>query len=100
VPVRQVAALESLARILSDSKIRHGLALEARRSAESEFGMERHVCRVQEIFLKTVHGAQLSGTPATVEIKIQSHLRLLRKRTSLHFLILRFCVSKSDMIHA
>ena len=53
VPVGRVDSLaRSIGQLLSDATLRHDLASSARRLAESEFGIERHVSRMQSAFLK------------------------------------------------
>jgi glycosyltransferase involved in cell wall biosynthesis len=54
VPVGQVDALaRSIKKLLSDVALRRQLATSARRLAESEFGIERYVSRMQKVFVKT-----------------------------------------------
>jgi glycosyltransferase involved in cell wall biosynthesis len=54
VPVGEVEALaRSIEKLLSDVALRRQLAVSARRLAESEFGIERYVSRMQNVFLKT-----------------------------------------------
>ena len=53
VPVGRIDLLaQSLSRLLSDAALRRQLGFAARRQAESEFGVERYVSRMQETFSK------------------------------------------------
>ncbi len=54
VPVRDVDALaRSIEKLVLDHALRRRLAASARRLAESEFGIERYVSRMQNVFLTT-----------------------------------------------
>jgi glycosyltransferase involved in cell wall biosynthesis len=53
VPVGQVSALAgSITKLLSNAALRRHFAASGRRLAESEFGVERYVSRMQKVFLK------------------------------------------------
>jgi len=55
VPVGEIDSLaQSITKLLSDAALRRRLGFAARRQAESEFGVERYVSRMQETFLKAV----------------------------------------------
>jgi glycosyltransferase involved in cell wall biosynthesis len=51
-PAREANALaESLLRLISGPELRRRLSVSARRQAESKFTLERHVTRIEEVFL-------------------------------------------------
>ncbi len=53
VPPRETEALaESLLRLLSDPDLRRRLSASARRQAENKFSLERHVTKMEQVFLK------------------------------------------------
>lgn len=61
-PVGHVAALaQSIRKLVSDAALRRQLGASARRLAESEFGIERYVSRMQKAFLETA--GSYSRTP-------------------------------------
>lgn len=54
-PVGQVASLaHSIQKLVSDPALRRQLGVSARRLAESEFGIDRYVARMQQAFLEAV----------------------------------------------
>jgi glycosyltransferase involved in cell wall biosynthesis len=56
VPVGQVNVLaHSIINVLSDAGLRQRLAISARRLAETEFGIDKYVARVERAFLKAAH---------------------------------------------
>jgi glycosyltransferase involved in cell wall biosynthesis len=56
VPVGQVNVLaHSIINLLSDAALRQRLAVSARRLAETEFGIDKYVARVESAFLKAAH---------------------------------------------
>lgn len=58
VPVGQVNALaRSIIKLLSNAALRQRLAASARQLAETEFGIDKYVARVERAFLKAAHNS-------------------------------------------
>jgi glycosyltransferase involved in cell wall biosynthesis len=67
VPVGEVNALaRSITKLLSDTALRWRLAASARRRAETEFDLDKHVSRVQRAFLKAVHSQLVDQKPSKI----------------------------------
>ena len=70
-PVGQVDLLaRSIQQLLSDIALRRQLGASARRRAESEFRIERHVSRMQKAFLKTAAYRIAKQAPPEVQLPI------------------------------
>jgi glycosyltransferase involved in cell wall biosynthesis len=71
VPVGQVNALaSSISTLLSDAALRHRLGTSARRRAETEFGVDKYVSRVQQAFLTACHSQLPNQTPSEIQDQI------------------------------
>ena len=62
VPVGQVNALAwSITKLLSNTALRRRLATSARKLAETEFGVDKYVSRVERVLLKATRNSALDA---------------------------------------
>jgi glycosyltransferase involved in cell wall biosynthesis len=75
VPVGEVDSLaRAIGKLFSDGALRQQLGASARRLAESEFGIERYISRMQTVFLNTAAYPVADRIPPEVQLPISQRL--------------------------
>ena len=67
VPVEDITALgEALAKLLNDRDLRERLAASARVRAASEFNLDRHTTRIEQVLCQALHDVRSPGVKQVV----------------------------------